>query len=483
MNPNQVKMRRTLLAAFALLLFCCTANGQIGSWLRQGAERLVTGGAGAQQTEQNTAGTANGATDTPVAVAQQVVQGPPPRKAGASLELTIEGIKYSFRWCPAGEFIMGSPKDEANRRDNETQHQVTLTRGFWMLETPVTQEMWESVMGKNPSRFQGAKLPVERISWKDCQEFVGGLNDLATPVGLVIPAGLKFAMPTEAQWEYACRAGTTTAYYSGGALNARLANFETRTTSEVGSFPANAWGLRDMHGNVWEWCADGYSGDYSSEPATDPLGVSPRQNAYVVRGGSFYDNSWFSRSASRKDYGPTSRDYHIGFRLALVSTGETVDVVDTPGDQPGQPNRGAAKDISGSVEQFLIDSGWPGEKKEDAASAIYKVVLNDRPYNMIYFVRKNEEQLVVLATLDEKVAESHRAAVNAFLTRINFESLNIGNFQMDLSEGTIHFRVSIDVEHGIINPVIVKQLTFGYAVPTMDKYLPGITEIIGGVAP
>jgi formylglycine-generating enzyme required for sulfatase activity len=237
------------------------------------------------------------------------------RKAGDSLGLTIEGIKSTFRWCPAGEFMMGSPKDEANRKDNETQHQVVLTCGFWMLETPVTQEMWESIMGKNPSKFKGAKLPVEMVSWRDCQEFVGGLNDMK-----VTPTGFKFALPTEAQWEYACRAGTTTAFHSGGALNARQANFEGKTTTETGSFPANAWGLRDMHGNVWEWCLDGYSGDYASGAATNPLGVSPNQSRYACRGGSFYDYSWFSRSASRKDCTPTTRDYHIGFRLALVSS-------------------------------------------------------------------------------------------------------------------------------------------------------------------
>ena len=426
--------------ACALLLFCCTAYGQIGA---------------------------------------------PAGKAGDSLDLTIEGIKYTFHWCPAGEFMMGSPKNEANRKEDETQHQVTLTRGFWMLETPVTQEMWESVMGKNPSKFKGAKLPVETVSWRDCQEFVGGLNDLK-----VAPEGFMFAMPTEAQWEYACRAGTTTAFYSGGALNAKLANFETRTTSEVGSFPANAWGLHDMHGNVWELCADGYSGDYPSGAVTNPLGVSPRQNAYVARGGSFYDKSWFSRSASRKDYSPTGRDYHIGFRLALVSTGETSGAADAP--PAGQAEQGNAvvpsspktvKDISGSIEQFLREIGWPFEKKEDAAQVVYKITLNDRPYNLYYFAKIKEEQLIVLAVLNERVGESHRAAVNEYLTRTNFNALNVGNFQMDLSDGAIHFRVSIDVEHGVINPAIVRQLTFGYAILATDKFLPGIKEITGGAAP
>jgi formylglycine-generating enzyme required for sulfatase activity len=336
-------------------------------------------------------------------------------------------------------------------------------------------------MGKNPSRFKGEKLPVETVSWRDCQEFIGGLNDLN-----VAPRGFLFAMPTEAQWEYACRAGTTTAFHSGGSLNARLANFDTRATSEVGSFPANAWGLRDMHGNVWEWCADGYSGDYSGGAVTDPLGVSPNQSQYVVRGGSFYNQSWLSRSASRDYYSPTKRDYHIGFRLALVPTGETNDVVDAPGNppsQPSQPTLKTVKDIAGNVEQFLREMEWPSEKFEGKDSVvIYKVVLNDRPYNLVYFVRTNEEQLVVLAVLDEKIAASHRGAVNEYLTRVNFD-LHVGNFEMNLSDGETHFRVSIDVEHGVINPTIVKQLTLGYAISVTDRYLPGIKEVIGGSEP
>ena len=481
-------MRTTGSMVFALLFFCSTAYGQIGNWLRDGA-RQVVGRVASQQAEQTAEksapaeGTLNGNQQGQQATAatnplQQTSLGTTPRAAGTGLELTIEEIKYTLRWCPAGTFMMGSPKNEANRNDNETQHQVTLTRGFWMLETPVTQEMWESVMGKNPSLFKGAKLPVEQVSWRDCQEFVGGLNDLN-----VAPRGFMFAMPTEAQWEYACRAGTTTAFYSGGALNAKLANFETRTTSEVGAFPANAWGFRDMHGNVWEWCADGFSGDYAGGAVTDPLGVSPNQSRFVVRGGSFYDKSWSSRSASRDYYAPDRREYHMGFRLALVPTGETSDDVGVPGNQPSQPDQKTVKDISGNVEQFLRDIGWPADKKEDDAKVIYRVSLNDRPYDLVYLIKKKEEQLIVLTTLTEKIAESQRGAVNEYLTRVNFDDLLVGNFQMDLSDGEIHFRVSIDVEHSVISPDIVKQLTLVYAIPTTDKYLPGIKKNISGSAP
>ena len=391
------------------------------------------------------------------------------RKAGDSLALTIEGVKYAFRWCPAGEFMMGSPKGEANRNDDETQHAVVLSRGFWMLETEVTQEMWESVMGKNPSEFKGAKLPVETVSWKDCQEFVGGLNDLN-----VAPAGFKFALPTEAQWEYACRAGTKTAYYSGGALNAKLAHFEGRVTLEVGTFPANAWGLRDMHGNVWEWCLDGYGGDYANAPVTDPLNVSPDQSEYVCRSGSWYESAWFSRSASRKHEYSTRRDSNLGFRLAMVSSGSQA--VSAKEDTV-TPRQETGKDIIGCVEQFLRDAEWPGTKKEDAARDLVfiKVALADKPYDLFYLVKKKEDVLVVLAMLREKVEESHRNAVMEYLMRVNFSDLHIGNFQMDSSDGEIHFRVSIAVEHGGINTDIVKQLT-GFAIGITDKYLPGIKE-------
>jgi len=137
------------------------------------------------------------------------------RKAGSRMALSIQGVEYAFRWCPADTFMMGSPTSEKDRRDNEAQHRVTLTRGFWMLETQVTQEMWRSVMGNNPSQFKDSKkLPVERVSWNDCQEFIKKLNTLGAT-----QSGFRFSLPTEAMWEYACRAGTTTPYHLGAAIN------------------------------------------------------------------------------------------------------------------------------------------------------------------------------------------------------------------------------------------------------------------------
>ena len=251
------------------------------------------------------------------------------RKAGERMVLTIKEVEFPFRWCPPGTFTMGSPPSRAAVRDaDETQHQVTLSRGFWMLETPVTQAMWKSVTGNNPSYFTGDKLPAERVSWKDCQKFIEQLNaHLAGTPGT--PAGYRFSLPTEAQWEYACRAGTTTPFHFGSVLNGDKANCDgnfpygtstmgqyLKKTSEVGSYPANDWGLFDMHGNVWEWCLDWY-GDYPSGSVTDPTGADEGSNR-VLRGGGWNDHAGNCRSAYRNSNAPSDRNFRYGVRISLV---------------------------------------------------------------------------------------------------------------------------------------------------------------------
>ena len=243
------------------------------------------------------------------------------QKAGERMTLTINDVEYAFRWCPAGTFMMGSPEGERWRKSNETQHQVTLSRGFWMLETEVTQGIWESVTGNNPSEVKGIKLPVENVSWHDCQAYIKKLNDLG-----VAPAGFKFSLPTEAQWEYACRAGTTTAYHFGNTLTKEQANFayfgSPNQLVEVGRYPANAWGLRDMHGNVWEWCQDWYD-DYPSGAVTDPTGASTGSRRVQRGGGIAADDH--CRSASRSHAPLLSKIGGWGFRLALVSESKVED--------------------------------------------------------------------------------------------------------------------------------------------------------------
>ena len=179
-------------------------------------------------------------------------------------------------------------------------------------------------MGDNPSHFKGASRPVEIVSWNNCQEFVAKLNNLG-----FAPSGLRFALPTEAQWEYACRADTTTPFFWGDSLNGDQANCNgnypygtnvkgkyLRKTSPVGSYSANPWGLFDMHGNVWEWCAD-WRGAYPTGAVTDPRG--PADGSYrVLRGGCWYRNARLCRSAFRYFYDVVYRYYYFGFRLSLV---------------------------------------------------------------------------------------------------------------------------------------------------------------------
>jgi formylglycine-generating enzyme required for sulfatase activity len=180
---------------------------------------------------------------------------------GLFMGFTYKGVQQNFRWIEPGTFIMGSPKSEPQRRDQETQHTVTLSKGFWIAETAVTQALWEAVMGGNPSRFKGECRPVESVSWDDAQTFIGKLNGMK--------AELQLCLPTEAQWEDACRAGTYTPFSFGEGINSEKANFrstapynhEARSehrgeSISVRSFPPNSWGLYEMHGNVLEWCND-----------------------------------------------------------------------------------------------------------------------------------------------------------------------------------------------------------------------------------
>ena len=242
--------------------------------------------------------------------------------AGAVRTVVIAGVPTRFRYCPPGTFTMGSPEDEEGRYADETQHEVTLTRGFWLAETPTTQELWKAVMESNPRGFEGDNLPVETVSWYDCRDFIERIQEDA-------PKGLKFSLPTEAQWEYACRAGTTTPFSFGSTLNGDKANCRgnypygtnkkgqyLEKTSPVGSYPPNAWGLYDMHGNVWEWCSDWY-GDYPNEAATDPTGTKNGSDR-VLRGGGWNYTSRNCRSASRNRYTPGYRYFNLGFRLELI---------------------------------------------------------------------------------------------------------------------------------------------------------------------
>ena len=219
-------------------------------------------------------------------------------------------LGMEFAWVPAGIFKMGSPEGEAGRDGDEVQHGVRISQAFWLGKYEVTQREWEAVMGSNPSHFKscGARCPVERVSWNDVQEFIRRLNERESG------SGNEYRLPTEAEWEYAARAGTTGARH--GELDS-IAWYDGNSggTHRVGQKRANGWGLHDMLGNVWEWTADWY-GDYPSGLVTDPRGPSTGSDR-VFRGGSWF--AWNVRSANRLYDSPGFRGYDdiagVGFRL------------------------------------------------------------------------------------------------------------------------------------------------------------------------
>lgn len=236
---------------------------------------------------------------------------PVPPKPGARQTITISGEEYAFRWIPAGEFDMGSPESEKGREDDEKLHHVTLTSGFWMLETEVTQELYKKIMEKNPSTFKGDNHPVENVSYNKALEFCEKLTNL-------VPAGLKATLPTEAQWEYACRAGTKTAFWYGDNADSSKMNYDKDMPVDVMSYPENPWGLYDMHGNVWEWTLDSYD-VYSSEPVVDPVDLQENSRRIrVPRGGCWGRAAADCRSASRGGNDPYYESSRIGFRIVLI---------------------------------------------------------------------------------------------------------------------------------------------------------------------
>ena len=240
---------------------------------------------------------------------------------GLWMAFTYKKVRQVFRWIGSGTFQMGSTELELERNaKRETQHQVTLTNGYWLADTACTQVLWRAVMGDNPSRFKNdANNPVERVSWDDVQQFIEILNT-------IIP-GLDAGLPSEAQWEYACRAGTTTAFSFGENITPQQVNYNgnhsyadgkkglyRKKTIPVKSLPANPWGLYEMHGNVWEWCQDWF-GEYPVEPVEDPLGLE-NDTYRVLRGGSWLYYGRYVRSADRNGGRPDARSNSIGFRVA-----------------------------------------------------------------------------------------------------------------------------------------------------------------------
>jgi uncharacterized protein (TIGR02996 family) len=234
--------------------------------------------------------------------------------------LLADGVEMVFTVIPPGSFLMGSPEDEEERNADERQHRVTLTRGFYLGVHQVTRVQWHAVMSRGRRRLKGdPHRPTEGVSWDDCLEFCRALGE---------QTGQRFRLPTEAEWEYACRAGTTTPFFLGDTISPDQASYDGKRTygngrkgvsrrrsTAVGSFPPNAWGLFDLHGNLWEWCHDLY-GPYSSAGTRDPQG-GRSGTARVLRGGCWYNGPENCRSANRFRDEPRFRQDFRGCRVCL----------------------------------------------------------------------------------------------------------------------------------------------------------------------
>jgi formylglycine-generating enzyme required for sulfatase activity len=256
-----------------------------------------------------------------------------PLQVRSRLEQLAPDVPLRLIQIPAGRFLMGSPPEELERSADEgPQHEVALPE-FWLGQTPITQAQWRVVaswpkvereLAKDPSLFKGDGRPVERVSWHDAMEFSARLSR---------HTGRIYTLPSESQWEYACRAGTTTPFAFGETISPELANYDGTfayangptgvnrgATTPAGNFPANAWGLQDMHGNVWEWCLDHWHESYSGAPSDGSAWLSsPGVDAErLLRGGSWFFGPWFCRSACRLRYLPGFRDFNVGFRVCCL---------------------------------------------------------------------------------------------------------------------------------------------------------------------
>ncbi|HRX62906.1 MAG TPA: formylglycine-generating enzyme family protein [Candidatus Competibacter sp.] len=260
-------------------------------------------------------------------------------------------VTQRMRWIEPGTFLMGSPEDEPERSGAEgPQHSVTISRGFWLWDTACTQALWEAVMGDNPSRFKGAGRPVENVSWNDCQDFLKWLNERRP--------GLDLGLPTEAQWEYACRAGTTTPFSFGDSITSDQVNYDgsypylggnkgqyRQGTVQVASLPPNPWGLYEMHGNVYEWMQDHAHNNYQGAPTDGSAWEDRADDAFrVLRGGSWNNGARDVRAAYRYPNRPAHRGVYFGFRCARVRSGA---------DPAAKPDRGQAGEAT-SVQPTLL---------------------------------------------------------------------------------------------------------------------------------
>jgi formylglycine-generating enzyme required for sulfatase activity len=280
-------------------------------------------------------------------------------KYGLYADMEVNGIKQRMRYISPGSFMMGSPEG-VGRDDEHPKHPVTLTEGYWLADTPCTQALWQAVIGVNPSEFKegpdAAERPVENVSWDDLQTFLQRLRNL-------LPPGCEPTLPTETQWEFAARAGTSTAYWWGDEAGDTCANWgqQHEGTTPVRRFAPNPWGLHDVHGNVWEWCLDDKRA-YASDPVRDPRG-DLESSRHAVRGGSWLGDPGRARSAYRHGWRRDDRYQARGFRLSLRS----------PGPVPGAGGPGHGDGEFGKSAQLVVGSA-AGSGKLDYLSYVETIL-------------------------------------------------------------------------------------------------------------
>lgn len=242
---------------------------------------------------------------------------------GLFQDFDIKGVTLRMRWIPPGEYCMGSLGDEEGRRESEYFQPVVIDDGFWLAETTTPQALWLVVFRKNPSKFRGKDLPVDSVSWNDCQEFLMILGNVLY--------GFEWRLPTETEWEYACRAGTSTRFSFGYEIDLNQCNYNgkwdsfsfdkvaLKKTVSVNAFKPNSFGLYQMHGNVWEWCSTESREQCLAQQRdfTVKGSINSDVHEYVLRGGSWRNDGRRCRSAYRGDCVPDRRPPNFGFRLAL----------------------------------------------------------------------------------------------------------------------------------------------------------------------
>ena len=303
-----MKLVKALIAIAALLMVGCGENDTATSAPEPSREPSPAPAPATETPRPKPRTLPKKVSPAPVNLSTSAVEGKP---------FTIADLSMDMLWVEPGTFTMGSPTTEAYRYSSETQHEVTLTNGFWLGKHEVTQSQWEKVMGNTPSHFKGANRPVGKVPWTEVTSFCEKHTEMESEAGR-LPAGMSYQLPTEAQWEYACRAGTKTAFSFGDSLTSEQANISggPGETVDVGKYPGNSWGFHDMHGNVFEWTADWYGFAYPTGSVTDPTG--PAVGSYRVwRGGSWNRSANYARSADRRRNVPAFSNYFLGFRLSL----------------------------------------------------------------------------------------------------------------------------------------------------------------------